>query len=40
VARISRNFGKQSSLGIIGTSGNAMSDAHNSLAGMTSGDIP
>lgn len=32
--RISRNFGDQSSVGIIGTSGNALSDAGNYLAGI------
>jgi hypothetical protein len=32
--RISMNFGKQSSIGIIGTNGNAFSDASNSLAGV------
>ena len=34
VARISRNLGKQSSLGIIGTNGNALSASDNSLAGV------
>jgi len=34
VGRISRNFGEQSSIGIIGTNGNAFSDAVNSLAGI------
>jgi hypothetical protein len=34
VGRISRNFGSQSSIGIIGTNGNAFSDANNTLAGM------
>jgi len=34
VGRISRNLGKQSSVGIIGTNGNAFSDAGNSLAGF------
>lgn len=34
VGRISRNIGKQSSIGIIGTNGNAFSDATNSLAGI------
>jgi hypothetical protein len=34
VGRISRNFGKQSSIGIIGTNGNAFSGADNSLAGI------
>lgn len=34
VGRISYNIGKQSSLGIIGTNGNAFSDASNSLAGI------
>ena len=34
VGRISRNLGKQSSLGIIGTNGNAFSDADNSLGGF------
>jgi hypothetical protein len=34
VGRISRNFGKQSSLGLIGTNGNAFSDLKNSLAGI------
>jgi hypothetical protein len=34
IGRISRNFGKQSSLGIIGTNGNALSEAGNSLAGI------
>ncbi len=34
VARISRNIGKQSSAGIIGTNGNALSDAVNYLAGI------
>jgi hypothetical protein len=33
VGRISRNFGKQSSIGVIGSNGNALSDAGNSLAG-------
>jgi hypothetical protein len=32
--RISRNFGKQSSLGLIGTNGDAFSDVNNSLAGL------
>jgi hypothetical protein len=32
--RISRNFGKQSSIGIIGTNGNAFSEDINSLAGI------
>lgn len=32
--RISRNIGKQSSIGIIGTNGNAFSEADNSLAGI------
>ncbi len=34
VARISRDLGKQSSLGIIGTNGNALSAGNNSLAGI------
>jgi hypothetical protein len=34
VGRISRNFGKQSSIGIIGTNGNAFSDLKNTLAGI------
>jgi hypothetical protein len=34
VGRISLNLGKQSSFGIIGTNGNAFSDASNSLAGF------
>jgi hypothetical protein len=34
VGRISRNLGKQSSIGIIGTNGNAFSDLSNSLAGI------
>jgi hypothetical protein len=34
VGRISRNIGKQSSIGIIGTSGNALADVDNSLAGI------
>ncbi len=34
VGRITRNIGKQSSIGIIGTNGNAFSDATNSLAGI------
>jgi hypothetical protein len=34
VARISRDLGKQSSLGIIGTNGNALSAGDNSLAGI------
>lgn len=34
VGRISRNIGKQSSIGFIGTNGNAFSDATNSLAGI------
>ena len=34
VGRISRNFGKQSSIGLIGTNGNAFSDLNNSLAGI------
>ena len=34
VGRISRNFGKQSSLGVIGTNGNSFSAAENSLAGI------
>lgn len=34
VARISRELGKQSSLGIIGTNGNALSASDNSLAGI------
>jgi hypothetical protein len=34
VARISRNFGKQSSIGLIGTNGNAFSELNNSLAGI------
>jgi hypothetical protein len=34
VGRISKNIGKQSSIGIIGTNGNAFSDANNSLAGI------
>jgi len=34
VGRISRNFGKQSSIGFIGTNGNALSGVENSLAGI------
>jgi len=34
VGRLSRNFGKQSSIGLIGTNGNAFSDLNNSLAGF------
>jgi hypothetical protein len=34
VGRITRNFGKQSSIGIIGTNGNAFSEMDNSLAGV------
>jgi hypothetical protein len=34
VGRISRNLGKQSSIGFIGTNGNAFSDLNNSLAGL------
>ncbi|HEY5471360.1 MAG TPA: DUF5916 domain-containing protein [Bacteroidales bacterium] len=34
VGRISRNIGKQSSIGLIGTNGNAFSDLNNSLAGI------
>ncbi len=34
VARISRDLGKQSSVGIIGTNGNALSDGNNSMAGL------
>jgi hypothetical protein len=34
VGRISRNLGKQSSIGVIGTNGNAFSDLNNSLAGI------
>ena len=34
VGRISRNIGKQSSIGIIGTNGNAFSDSDNSLTGI------
>ncbi len=34
VGRISRNIGKQSSIGVIGTNGNAFSGADNSLAGI------
>ena len=34
VGRISRNLGKQSSLGIIGTNGDAFSDLNSSLAGI------
>jgi hypothetical protein len=34
VGRISRNIGKQSSIGIIGTNGNALADIDNSLAGI------
>lgn len=34
VGRISMNIGKQSSIGIIGTNGNALSDLKNSLAGI------
>ena len=34
VGRIARNFGKQSSLGIIGTNGNAFSDYKNATAGI------
>ena len=31
VGRVSLNLGKQSSVGVIGTNGNAFSDAENSL---------
>ena len=34
VGRIARNIGKQSSIGLIGTNGNAFSDLNNSLAGI------
>lgn len=34
VGRISRNIGKQSSIGVIGTSGNAFSELENNLAGI------
>nr|MCU0407858.1 carbohydrate binding family 9 domain-containing protein [Bacteroidales bacterium] len=34
VGRISKNLGKQSSIGIIGTNGNALSEGSNSLAGI------
>jgi hypothetical protein len=34
VGRVSRNFWKQSSIGLIGTNGNAFSDMNNSLAGI------
>ncbi len=34
VGRVSRNIGKQSSLGLIGTNGDAFSNVSNSLAGM------
>lgn len=34
VTRISRNFGDQSSIGFIGTNGNALSDNRNTLAGI------
>ena len=34
VGRISRNIGKQSSIGFIGTNGNAFADQNNSLAGI------
>jgi hypothetical protein len=34
VGRISRSFGKQSSIGFIGTNGNAYSELNNSLAGI------
>jgi hypothetical protein len=34
VGRISRNIGKQSSIGFIGTNGNAFSDLNNSMAGI------
>ena len=34
VARVTRNFGKQSSIGLIGTNGNAMSEGDNGLAGI------
>lgn len=34
IGRISRNLGKQSSIGLIGTNGNAFSDIDNSLAGI------
>jgi len=34
VGRISRNLGKQSSIGLIGTNGNAFSDLKNTLAGI------
>jgi hypothetical protein len=34
VGRISRNLGKQSSIGLIGTNGDAFSNVNNSLAGM------
>jgi hypothetical protein len=34
VGRISKNLGKQSSIGVIGTNGNALSEGPNSLAGI------
>jgi hypothetical protein len=34
VGRISRNFGKQSSIGVIGTNGNAFADLNNFLSGI------
>ena len=34
VGRISKNFGKQSSIGVIGTNGDAFSDVNSSLAGI------
>jgi hypothetical protein len=34
VGRVTRNFGKQSSVGIIATDGNALSDANNALMGI------
>ncbi len=34
IGRITRNIGKQSSIGVIGTNGNAFSDLTNSLAGL------
>jgi hypothetical protein len=34
IGRITRNFGKQSSIGVIGTHGNALSEAQSGLAGI------
>jgi hypothetical protein len=34
IARVARNFGQQSSVGIINTFGNALSDAHNMVTGL------